>query len=97
MRLITLARPEAKHVQTIYYRQALDAHGASNFVLLLANNKLLTFKGLYACDGNRDTAAERVFGLGPVQLDISMVSDYRANILEYCRYISIHFDSSQEI
>lgn len=53
--------------------QTLDRHGASNFLLLLAHTKLLTFKGLYACDASQDTVAEKILGLGPTRLDISMV------------------------
>lgn len=55
-------------------RQALDSHPASNFVVLLAHTKLLSFKGLYACSGEEDGTADRVFGLGPPQVDASMVS-----------------------
>ncbi len=54
--------------------KALDSHPASNFVVLLAHTKLLSFKGLYACNGEEDGTAYRVFGLGPPHVDASMVS-----------------------
>lgn len=54
--------------------QALDSHPASNFVVLLAHTKLLSFKGLYACRGEDDGSADRVFGLGPPHVDATMVS-----------------------
>lgn len=53
--------------------QALDSHPGSNFVLLLAHTKLLSFKGLYACPGEDDGTADRVFGMGPPQIDATMV------------------------
>lgn len=54
--------------------QALYSHPASNFVLLLAHSKLLAFKGLYACNSDDDGTADHVFGIGPPQVDASMVS-----------------------
>lgn len=61
--------------------QALDSHSASNFVVLLAHTKLLSFKGLYACSGEEDGTADRVFGLGPPQVDATMVSGARKQTL----------------
>lgn len=55
-------------------QKALDSHPASNFVVLLAHTKLLAFKGLYACNAGEDGTADRVFGLGPPQVDATMVS-----------------------
>lgn len=55
--------------------QALDSHPGSNFVVLLAHTKLLSFKGLYACSGEEDgVVADRVFGLGPPKIDATVVS-----------------------
>eukprot|EP00903_Cladosiphon_okamuranus_P009411 g8975.t1 len=56
--------------------EALDSHPASNFVVLLAHTKLLSFKGLYACSGEEDGTADRVFGLGPPHVDATMVSGF---------------------
>ncbi|CAM9425449.1 unnamed protein product [Ectocarpus sp. 13 AM-2016] len=56
--------------------EALDSHPASNFVVLLAHTKLLSFKGLYACRGEDDGSADRVFGLGPPYVDATMASGF---------------------
>ncbi|CAM9495431.1 unnamed protein product [Ectocarpus sp. 8 AP-2014] len=56
--------------------EALDSHPASNFVVLLAHTKLLSFKGLYACRGEDDGSADRVFGLGPPHVDATMASGF---------------------
>ncbi|CAM9253119.1 unnamed protein product [Pylaiella littoralis] len=56
--------------------QALDSHPGSNFVVLLAHTKLLSFKGLYACSGEEDGTADRVFGLGPPQIDATVASGF---------------------
>eukprot|EP00752_Nemacystus_decipiens_P010612 g9450.t1 len=56
--------------------EALDSHPAANFVVLLAHTKLLSFKGLYACNGDEDGTADRVFGLGPPHVDATMVSGF---------------------
>ncbi|CAM9382816.1 unnamed protein product [Scytosiphon promiscuus] len=56
--------------------EALDSHLASNFVVLLAHTKLLSFKGIYACSGEDDGSAVRVFGLGPPEVDASMASGF---------------------
>lgn len=53
--------------------QALDSHPGSNFVVLLAHTKLLAFKALYVCSSEEDGPAERLFGLGPPQVDATMV------------------------
>lgn len=50
-------------------------------MVLLAHTKLLAFKGLYACSAEEDDTAERVFGLGPPQVDAAMVSNTDATRL----------------
>lgn len=55
--------------------QALDNHEGSNFLLLLAHTKQLTFKGLYACEDRHEAVlAHKIVGFGPPKLDTSMVS-----------------------
>ena len=71
-------------VDRVVPSQALDAHPASNFVILLTHTKLLAFKGLYACSAGEDDTAERVFGLGPPQVDAAMVSHIRATHPNAC-------------
>lgn len=51
-------------------------------MVLLTHTKLLAFKGLYACSAEEDHTAERVFGLGPPQVDAAMVSNVQAARLE---------------
>ncbi|KAG5191430.1 CKK domain-containing protein, partial [Tribonema minus] len=48
--------------------EVLDAHPAPSFVVLLAQNKSLSFRGLYALWPERAASAQRIFGVGPASL-----------------------------
>lgn len=69
--------------------QALDAHPAANFVVLLTHTKLLAFKGLYACRPEEDDTAEHVFGVGPPQVDAAMVSSLQYQTLRHASRVSV--------